>query len=47
MMEGDHGQTNQLHHINWSILNHAFRTIQLANAMLTKSDLRCYRQCSH
>ena len=29
MMKGDHGQTNQLHDINWGVFNHASRTPQL------------------
>ena len=29
MMKGGHGQTNQLHNINWGALNHGSRASQL------------------
>ncbi len=38
MMKGGHGQTNQLHNINWGALNHASRAPQLVTTM-------CVRLC--
>ena len=34
MMKGDHGQTNQLHDINWGALDHASIANQLFNYYL-------------
>ena len=39
MMKGSHGQTNQLHDIDWGALNHASRASQLTTICVCVSTL--------
>ena len=43
MMKRDHGQTNQLHDINWGVLDHASRAPQLH--VMTMCMFKCL--CVH
>ena len=45
MMKGGHGQTNQLHDINWGALDHASRAPQLMSCNYSVCVCVCTRAC--